>query len=167
MFALMLGLFWWAALWRIPALPGPWGTPDLLLLGVLAWGLIPHPAASLWVTFGVGAGVGFLKDLASGGPLGAWTAIFAVTAWLVTRSARTMASDHPLTRGLWLFLFAMGTIAGYALLLGFRGAWAMAGGLLGYFLVPSALATALAGLVIVPWLQPAPRSSAGRLLRPL
>ncbi len=61
---------WIAALWRIPALPGPWGVPDGLLIAVLAWALLPRPSRSGAAPLWVGAVLGVLKDLASGGPFG-------------------------------------------------------------------------------------------------
>ena len=136
---------WLAALWRCPA--------DLLLLLLLAWAFAhrapPAPLGPLWV----GACLGGMKDLASSGPMGIWLVVFAATAWMATRIAGIIARDHPVPQLLWVGLFAAGTTVAYALLLGARGAWPMAGPLVVYWAVPSAVVTALASLALFPLLR--------------
>jgi len=150
---LTISALWLAALWRIPTLPGPWGVPDGLLLALLAWAFAWRTSVSWTVPMGTGALMGGLKDLASGGPGGSWLLIFAGTAWVATRSARLIVRDHPLAQVVWITVFAMGTILAHAMLLVLRGERMMAGPLVGYFLIPSALATALTSLLLFPLLR--------------
>lgn len=141
------------AWWRVPALPGPWGVPDGLLVVLLAWILTRRMAISAPAVLGTGAGLGALKDLAGSGPFGAWLAIFAVTAWLAARADRAIARDHPLAQGVWLAMCAFGTTVAYAGLLGCRGEGQMALALVVYFGIPSAVATALGGVLAWPSLR--------------
>lgn len=148
-----IALLWWSALWRRPALPGPWGVPDGLLLALLAWVLSRRGTVTTSAALWVGAGFGALKDAAGSGPFGGWVVIFAVTAWLAARADRTIARDHPVPQFLWVTLCAMGTVAAYAALMAVRGEAGLAWALAGYFLIPSAVLTALAGLVLFPLCQ--------------
>lgn len=148
-----VGLLWGAALWRFPPLPGPWGVPDGLLIALLAWAFAHREPVPPTTALRMGGLLGILKDLAGGGPFGAWGAILAGTAWLATRGARTIARDHPWAQLLWVTAFALGTELAYAALLGVAGSPRAAGALLGYFLIPSALATALVSLGLFPLLK--------------
>ena len=150
---MLVGVVWVAALWRVPALPGPWGAPDGLLLMLLAWAFAPRAPRPSWGPFGLGACVGTLKDVASSGPMGSWLLVFAVTAWLATRIAGIIARDHPFSQLLWVGLFASSTLVVYAALVGLRGEWSLAGSLLVYFWMPSTVTTALASLAVFPLLR--------------
>lgn len=149
----MIAGLWFAALWRVPSLPGPWGVPDGLLIAVLAWALLPRRARSGSAPLWVGAALGMLKDFASGGPFGLWTAIFAITAWVAREASRSIEQDHPLTQGAWVAVFAAGTTLLYAAFLALRGDGGVAGALLWYFLIPSSLATAVVSLGLFPILR--------------
>ena len=149
----MITGLWLAALWRIPSLPGPWGVPDGLLIAVLAWALRPRRSRSGVTPLWVGATLGLLKDLASGGPFGLWTAIFAVTAWVAHRASRLIEQDHPVTQGAWVAVFAAGATLAYAAFLALQGNGGVAGAVLWYFLLPSALATAVVSLGLFPILR--------------
>ena len=145
---------WLAAWWRVPAPFPAWGAPDLLLLVLLAW-VFAQKAAPAWPKIvRIGAGLGVLKDLATGGPFGAWTAVFVGTAWLATQGARTIARDHPVAQLWWVAVYAAIATLGYAVLLGVRGEGSLALQVVAAYLVPSAVLTGAASLILFPALTP-------------
>ena len=151
---IVVGLLWWAALWRWPSLPGPFGVPDGLLVALLAWVLArPERATSGNAPFWMGAVLGALKDVASSGPVGGWTAIFAATAWVAARSQHLIARDHPVAQLGWVTLFALGTVLAYSALAGVRGEGTLALHLATTFSIPSALTTALSSLGLFPLIR--------------
>lgn len=128
--------------------------PDVLLLALLAWAFAQKATPSWPKTIRVGAILGVLKDLATGGPFGAWTTVFAGTAWLATRGARTIARDHPVAQLWWVTVSAAATVLGYAVLLGLRGDGALVFSVMMACLLPSALLTGAASLILFPALKP-------------
>ncbi|MBI1952622.1 MAG: hypothetical protein HYS41_00670 [Candidatus Omnitrophica bacterium] len=78
----------------IPALPLVFD-PAFLLLVFL--GFQKSRGAPLWL---IGAGLGFLKDLAGGGPFGAWLVSFALIGWILTHGRHLVEWEDPLVQSL-------------------------------------------------------------------
>lgn len=155
------GVFWWAAvgvlwvaaLWRVPhVLGGPW-MPDGLLLALLAWAFAQKAQPSAMSALGRGAAVGGLKDLISSGPFGGWLVVYAVTAWLATRAARTIARDDAWSQVLWVAVFSLGTIVAQAIWLSAHGDGVTGGAVFRSFWFASPVATGLASLALFPLIK--------------
>ena len=100
--------------------------PLFLLLAFLGFRSSPHRL--LWLQ---GAGLGLLKDFSTGALMGGWACAFALMGALLGAGSRFVEAEDPLIVGVWVALFALATVAAYALLLsladpylqGFRLPW--------------------------------------------
>lgn len=128
-------------------LPLPGGTPDLLLLVVITFGLVHGPVTGMLVGFGAG----LLVDLVppSDSPAGLWALVLCVIGYLagMARSEADRSAVAPLVIVVTLSLLEVVLFAGLSVLFGSsRVTW---GSMLGV-----ALSTALYTVILAPFVVP-------------
>jgi rod shape-determining protein MreD len=128
-------------------LPLPGGTPDLVLLVVLTFGLVHGPVTGMFVGFGAGLVLDFAPP--SDSPAGLWALVLCVIGYLagMARDEADRSAVAPLVIVVTLSLAEVVLYAGLSALLGSpRVTWA---GTLGV-----ALSTAAYTVVLAPFVVP-------------
>jgi len=128
-------------------LPLPGGTPDLLLLVVVTFGLVHGPVTGMFVGFGAGLALDLVPP--SDSPAGLWALVLCVIGYLagMARAEADRSAVAPLVIVVTLSLLEVVLFAGLSVLLGSpRVSW---GSMLGV-----ALSTALYTVVLAPFVVP-------------
>jgi rod shape-determining protein MreD len=128
-------------------LPLPGGTPDLVLLVVITFGLVHGPVTGMLVGFGAGLLMDFVPP--SDSPAGLWALVLCAIGYLagMARAESNRSAAAPLVIVVTLSLLEVVLFAGLSALLGSpRVSW---GSMLGV-----ALTTALYTVVLAPFVVP-------------
>lgn len=96
-------LVWGVDFFLLSLFPSFKAVVDLLLLSLVFLGFRLSSSRFLW---GVGGGLGLLKDLASGGPVGVWSCTFALIGWLLGVSRHLLEREDPMVVGVWAGVLA-------------------------------------------------------------